>query len=147
MVGTLRRDPPTDGSAESAAAQVEAAAAAHGLQLQPSDPYSVLGSLMQPGVPAASPRIPVPSFFQCPSRKQPQKHANAYIHVDPRPAHGAKLLCSDPACRAQGSKFKWCDVCCRPVASRNFIKRHGHGRMDHKMRRFRKAAEAVGGVG
>ncbi|GMI28364.1 hypothetical protein TeGR_g12099, partial [Tetraparma gracilis] len=72
--------------------------------------------------------VPPPECIPCPSRSQPAAHANAYICIAPRPQHGARLTCSDAACRQQGTKFRWCDVCARPVASRNFSKRHSHGR-------------------
>lgn len=52
----------------------------------------------------------------------------AYFTIPHAVKHGQDLVCSYPACAAQGVKFCYCIHCGIPVAKRNFRQRHGHGR-------------------
>lgn len=67
--------------------------------------------------------------FPCKARGVTKNHTanNAFVDVPPRAKHGAVLICSHPVCAASGRKFRYCSVCARPVAKRNFSKRHSHG--------------------
>ena len=40
--------------------------------------------------------------------------------------HGQALTCSHPACQERGVRFRYCAVCQKPVARRNFSTRHDH---------------------
>jgi hypothetical protein len=52
---------------------------------------------------------------------------NSYFEVDTETAvHGQHLLCSHPACRAAGVKFRYCAYCMKPVTKQNFRSRHLH---------------------
>lgn len=44
--------------------------------------------------------------------------------------HGEQLVCSYPACRNGGVKFRYCSTCKIPVAKRNFRNRHNHKETD-----------------
>jgi len=65
----------------------------------------------------------------CRARGMPMAHnyKTAYFIIPPNVAHGDELLCSFPACRSAGAKFRYCLHCKVPVAKRNFRNRHRHG--------------------
>lgn len=51
----------------------------------------------------------------------------AYFVIPDGIEHGDELMCSYPACRSAGVKFRYCLHCKVPVAKRNFRNRHRHG--------------------
>jgi hypothetical protein len=51
----------------------------------------------------------------------------AYFVIPDGIEHGDELMCSYPACRQAGVKFRYCLHCKVPVAKRNFRNRHRHG--------------------
>ena len=65
----------------------------------------------------------------CRARGMPVDHnfKTAYFVVPEGIEHGDELLCSYPACRSAGCKFRYCLYCKVPVAKRNFRNRHRHG--------------------
>mmetsp|Transcript_2731 Transcript_2731/g.6288 ORF Transcript_2731/g.6288 Transcript_2731/m.6288 type:complete len:894 (-) Transcript_2731:257-2938(-) len=75
-------------------------------------------------------RVKIP----CRARGMPMAHnaRTAYFVVPPSIQHGDELMCSFPACRSAGCKFRWCAVCKVPVAKRNFRNRHKHGNFGQK---------------
>jgi hypothetical protein len=66
----------------------------------------------------------------CKARGMPFDHidSNAILNFDEGQykVHGAELKCSYHLCRADGIKFRWCAICNKAVAKRNFRKRHAH---------------------
>lgn len=51
----------------------------------------------------------------------------AYFVINNGIQHGEDVVCSHPACRNAGVKFRYCSFCKAPVAKRNFRRRHNHG--------------------
>jgi hypothetical protein len=51
----------------------------------------------------------------------------AYFVINKGIQHGEDVVCSHPACRNAGVKFRYCSFCKAPVAKRNFRRRHNHG--------------------
>jgi len=70
----------------------------------------------------------------CRARGMPMAHnfKTAYFNIPPNIQHGDELLCSFPACRSAGAKFRYCLHCKVPVAKRNFRNRHKHGNIGEK---------------
>lgn len=64
----------------------------------------------------------------CRARGMPSDHNFRTAHfIIPRDIqHGQDLVCSYPACRDLGVKFRYCLFCRVPVAKRNFCLRHSH---------------------
>ena len=66
----------------------------------------------------------------CKARGMPFDHVDskAILNFDEGQykVHGADLKCSYHLCRADGIKFRWCAICNKAVAKRNFRKRHAH---------------------
>jgi hypothetical protein len=56
----------------------------------------------------------------------------AHFVIPPTIQHGDELVCSFPACRSAGAKFRYCLHCKVPVAKRNFRNRHKHGSLGDK---------------
>eukprot|EP00934_Nitzschia_sp_Nitz4_P003506 Nitzschia sp. Nitz4//scaffold175_size95217//74660//75868//NITZ4_004733-RA/size95217-augustus-gene-0.21-mRNA-1//1//CDS//3329538969//3496//frame0 len=81
---------------------------------------------------SSSPQKDIPGLqrVSCRARGMPPDHCSesAYLWIQPGLAHGADLLCSYPACRASGVKFRYCKFCNVPAAKRSFLFRHGHTR-------------------
>ena len=72
----------------------------------------------------------------CKARGMPLDHigSNAILYFDKgfERVHGAELKCSHPSCMRDGIKFRYCKHCNKPVAKRNFRKRHAHPELiDH----------------
>lgn len=69
-------------------------------------------------------------ILYCKARGMPLDHIgnNAILYFDKglERVHGAELKCSHPACMRDGIKFRYCKHCNKPVAKRNFRKRHAH---------------------
>ena len=65
----------------------------------------------------------------CRARGMPVDHnfKTAYFVIPEGIEHGDELMCSYPACRQAGVKFRYCLHCRVPVAKRNFRNRHRHG--------------------
>ncbi|KAL7472823.1 hypothetical protein ACHAXS_013196 [Conticribra weissflogii] len=65
----------------------------------------------------------------CRARGMPVDHnfKTAYFIIPEGIEHGDELMCSYPACRQAGVKFRYCLHCKVPVAKRNFRNRHRHG--------------------
>ena len=65
----------------------------------------------------------------CRARGMPVDHnfKTAYFVIPDGIEHGDELMCSYPACRQAGVKFRYCLHCKVPVAKRNFRNRHRHG--------------------
>lgn len=65
----------------------------------------------------------------CRARGMPVDHnfKTAYFVIPDGIEHGDELVCSFPACRQAGVKFRYCVDCKVPVAKRNFRNRHRHG--------------------
>lgn len=65
----------------------------------------------------------------CRARGMPVDHnfKTAYFVIPDGIEHGDELICSYPACRQAGVKFRYCIDCKVPVAKRNFRNRHRHG--------------------
>lgn len=59
----------------------------------------------------------------CPS----SSYKTAYFVISNGIQHGNDVVCSHPACRNAGVKFRYCSFCKAPVAKRNFRRRHNHG--------------------
>jgi hypothetical protein len=51
---------------------------------------------------------------------------NAYFEIPKGCKHGKILECSHYKCRQSGRRFRYCEVCKKVTAMRNFSKRHGH---------------------
>lgn len=70
----------------------------------------------------------------CRARGMPMAHnfKTAHFIIPPNIQHGDELVCSFPACRAAGAKFRYCLHCKVPVAKRNFRNRHKHGNLGDK---------------
>lgn len=56
----------------------------------------------------------------------------AYLEIPKDAVHGLHLLCSHPACRAVGVKFRYCYYCKKPVTKQNFRSRHLHADLGAK---------------
>merc|ERR1711862_209608 len=71
-------------------------------------------------------------YFPCRARGMDPGHTfeTAYFTFLDGLDHGADLYCSYPACRGEGSKFRYCATCKAPAARRNFRKRHCHMKDD-----------------
>jgi hypothetical protein len=54
----------------------------------------------------------------------------ACFEVPTNATHGMHLLCSYPACRSTGVKFRYCLFCKKPVTKQNFRSRHLHAELD-----------------
>ena len=69
------------------------------------------------------------AIVPCRARGMPVDHnfKTAYFVVPDGIEHGDELMCSYPACRQAGVKFRYCLHCKVPVAKRNFRNRHRHG--------------------
>ena len=69
------------------------------------------------------------AIVPCRARDMPVDHnfKTAYFVIPNGIEHGDELLCSYPACRQAGVKFRYCLQCRVPVAKRNFRNRHRHG--------------------
>lgn len=69
-------------------------------------------------------------ILYCKARGMPLDHIgnNAILCFDKglERVHGAELKCSHPSCMKDGIKFRYCKHCNKPVAKRNFRKRHAH---------------------
>eukprot|EP00557_Chaetoceros_sp_GSL56_P005735 CAMPEP_0176500948 /NCGR_PEP_ID=MMETSP0200_2-20121128/13872_1 /TAXON_ID=947934 /ORGANISM="Chaetoceros sp., Strain GSL56" /LENGTH=387 /DNA_ID=CAMNT_0017899747 /DNA_START=892 /DNA_END=2052 /DNA_ORIENTATION=+ len=69
-------------------------------------------------------------ILYCKARGMPLDHIgnNAILCFDKglERVHGAELKCSHPSCMRDGIKFRYCKHCNKPVAKRNFRKRHAH---------------------
>jgi len=65
----------------------------------------------------------------CRARGMPMDHnpLTAYFVINKNIQHGEDVVCSHPACRNAGVKFRYCSFCKAPVAKRNFRRRHNHG--------------------
>lgn len=65
----------------------------------------------------------------CRARGMPMDHnpLTAYFVINNGVQHGEDVVCSHPACRNAGVKFRYCSFCKAPVAKRNFRRRHNHG--------------------
>lgn len=65
----------------------------------------------------------------CRARGMPMDHnpLTAYFVISKGVKHGDDVVCSHPACRNAGVKFRYCSYCKAPVAKRNFRRRHNHG--------------------
>ncbi|KAL3791908.1 hypothetical protein HJC23_010768 [Cyclotella cryptica] len=70
----------------------------------------------------------------CRARGMPMAHnfKTAHFVIPPNIQHGDELVCSFPACRSAGAKFRYCLHCKVPVAKRNFRNRHKHGTSGEK---------------
>lgn len=70
----------------------------------------------------------------CRARGMPMAHnfKTAHFVIPPNIQHGDELVCSFPACRSAGAKFRYCLHCKVPVAKRNFRNRHKHGATGEK---------------
>jgi hypothetical protein len=70
----------------------------------------------------------------CRARGMPMAHnfKTAHFVIPPNIQHGDELVCSFPACRSAGAKFRYCLHCKVPVAKRNFRNRHKHGTTGEK---------------
>lgn len=70
----------------------------------------------------------------CRARGMPMAHnfKTAHFVIPPNIQHGDELVCSFPACRSAGAKFRYCLHCKVPVAKRNFRNRHKHGSTGEK---------------
>lgn len=79
----------------------------------------------------------------CRARGMPMAHnfKTAYFNIPPNIQHGDELLCSFPACRSAGAKFRYCLHCKVPVAKRNFRNRHKHGNIGEKKKSSPKDEE------
>ena len=69
------------------------------------------------------------AIVPCRARGMPVDHnfKTAYFVIPDGIEHGDELMCSYPACRQAGVKFRYCLHCKVPVAKRNFRNRHRHG--------------------
>lgn len=69
------------------------------------------------------------TIVPCRARGLPVDHnfKTAYFVIPDGIEHGDELMCSYPACRQAGVKFRYCLECKVPVAKRNFRNRHRHG--------------------
>jgi len=69
------------------------------------------------------------AIVPCRARGMPVDHnfKTAYFVIPDGIEHGDELMCSYPACRQAGVKFRYCVHCKVPVAKRNFRNRHRHG--------------------
>jgi hypothetical protein len=69
------------------------------------------------------------AIVPCRARGMPVDHnfKSAYFVIPENIEHGDELICSYPACRQAGIKFRYCFQCKVPVAKRNFRNRHRHG--------------------
>ncbi|KAL3807061.1 hypothetical protein ACHAXA_008007 [Cyclostephanos tholiformis] len=69
------------------------------------------------------------AIVPCRARGMPVDHnfKSAYFIIPDNIEHGDELMCSYPACRQAGVKFRYCLHCKVPVAKRNFRNRHRHG--------------------
>lgn len=69
------------------------------------------------------------TIVPCRARGMPVDHnlKTAYFVIPDGVEHGDELMCSYPACRQAGVKFRYCLECKIPVAKRNFRNRHRHG--------------------
>ena len=69
------------------------------------------------------------AIVPCRARGMPVDHnfKTAYFIIPDGIEHGDELMCSYPACRQAGVKFRYCLQCKVPVAKRNFRNRHRHG--------------------
>ena len=69
------------------------------------------------------------AIVPCRARGMPVDHnfKTAYFVIPDGIEHGDELMCSYPACRQAGVKFRYCLHCRVPVAKRNFRNRHRHG--------------------
>lgn len=72
-----------------------------------------------------------PASFPCRCRGLPDDHNpnTAYILIPIDVEHGQDLKCSHHICRNRGVRFRYCSVCRRPVAKRNFSTRHNHRKL------------------
>lgn len=68
------------------------------------------------------------AILPCRARGMPVDHnfKTAYFVIPQGIEHGDELVCSYPACRQAGVKFRYCLHCEVPVAKRNFRNRHRH---------------------
>ena len=64
--------------------------------------------------------------YPCKARNTPIDHdeETAYFEIPSNAEHGLLLRCSHPSCNVV--RFRYCAHCHKPVAKRNFPKRHGH---------------------
>ena len=69
------------------------------------------------------------AIVPCRARGMPVDHnfKTAYFVIPEDSEHGDELMCTYPACRNAGVKFRYCLHCKVPVAKRNFRNRHRHG--------------------
>eukprot|EP00529_Nitzschia_sp_RCC80_P015140 CAMPEP_0113482200 /NCGR_PEP_ID=MMETSP0014_2-20120614/22796_1 /TAXON_ID=2857 /ORGANISM="Nitzschia sp." /LENGTH=699 /DNA_ID=CAMNT_0000375709 /DNA_START=307 /DNA_END=2406 /DNA_ORIENTATION=- /assembly_acc=CAM_ASM_000159 len=68
----------------------------------------------------------------CQARGMKADHnaSTAYFEIPDDARHGQHLLCSHPACRSAGVKFRYCYYCKKPVTKQNFRSRHLHADLD-----------------
>ena len=83
---------------------------------QPQQPHNIMSSRGAAIVPCRARGMPVDHNFK-----------TAYFVIPDGIEHGDELMCSYPACRQAGVKFRYCLQCRVPVAKRNFRNRHRHG--------------------
>ena len=87
------------------------------------------------------------SVTLCRARSMPSSHINAAARfkIFKNTPHGFNLLCSHAGCASEGIKFAWCKVCARPVAKRNFRKRHSHSEVLPTTQMMRASQQPVYG--
>eukprot|EP00526_Cylindrotheca_closterium_P018514 CAMPEP_0113610724 /NCGR_PEP_ID=MMETSP0017_2-20120614/5179_1 /TAXON_ID=2856 /ORGANISM="Cylindrotheca closterium" /LENGTH=369 /DNA_ID=CAMNT_0000519631 /DNA_START=323 /DNA_END=1432 /DNA_ORIENTATION=- /assembly_acc=CAM_ASM_000147 len=88
---------------------------------------------------AACTRVP------CQARGMSTDHnaLTAYVEIPKDAVHGLHLLCSHPACRSVGVKFRYCYYCKKPVTKQNFRSRHLHADLAEKEKQKTTAPQPI----
>ncbi|KAG7346067.1 hypothetical protein IV203_005135 [Nitzschia inconspicua] len=76
--------------------------------------------------------LPKVTRLPCQARGMKADHnsTTAFFEIADDARHGQHLLCSHPACRSAGVKFRYCLYCKKPVTKQNFRSRHLHADLD-----------------